>query len=475
MFVSPIFRRRLDRSTRGPQARARRRQPLVESLEGRQLLATFLVTSAGDSGAGSLRQAIVASNASSSAVANTIDFNIGGGGTQTIALQSALPAITHPVTIGGTTQPGTGTAPRIVLNGTNAGPCASGLSLQVSGSTVKGLAIDAFTMYGVVLNGTSGDTVADDYIGVTAAGNVASGNGLSGVDVTNGAQANLITGNVISGNQCRGVDINSSSDRNVVAGNLIGTDATGTHALGNTFSGVYVGSGSDGNVIGGTTPGSGNTLSGNGARGVRLDTGADNNVVEGNFIGTNSSGTAALGNDCSGVYISNGADDNVVGGTTAAARNIISGNQLNGIRIDGDSNGNVVEGNFIGTDVSGTHLLGNAENGVFIENGSAGNIIGGTMAGAGNVISGNGLTGVKLYDAGQGNLIEGDTINSNGFSQTVAGQGDGVFIDDSPYTTVLNCTIEYNRDWGILLNQSGHCTLTNNTLKGNGLGGVHMN
>jgi parallel beta-helix repeat protein len=412
MSVLPIFRRRLDRSSRSPEARARRRQPLVEALEGRQLLATFLVTNTGDSGAGSLRQAINLSNANSSAAANTIDFKIPGGGIQTIALTSALPAITHPVTIDGTTQPGSGAAPRIVLSGTNAGGSASGLAVQASGTTVKGLAIDAFAQYGVVLNGTSGDTVTDDFIGVTAAGNVASGNGLSGVEVTDGARANLITDNVISGNGARGVDINSSSDQNMVASNLIGTDSTGTHALGNTWSGVYVGSGSSGNVIGGTTPGSANTLSGNGARGVRLDTGADYNVVEGNYIGTNCSGTAALGNDLSGVSI---------------------------------------------------------------DNGSAGNVIGGTVSGAGNVISGNGLSGVSLCAAGPGNLIEGDTINSNGFNQTVAGHGDGVFIDDTPDTTVSNCTIENNRDWGILLNQSGNATLTNNTFKGNGLGGVHTN
>src|SRR6516165_2495838 len=94
---------RRPRSTRRPQARPRRRRPSWELLEGRLLLAVFQVTSAADSGRGTLRQAILDSNGTPGP--NAIGFAIGSGAA-TIALQSALPTITQPVTIDGTTQPG---------------------------------------------------------------------------------------------------------------------------------------------------------------------------------------------------------------------------------------------------------------------------------------------------------------------------------------------------------------------------------
>ena len=93
-----------DRSRRRPRRRQApppgysgslfRSRPRLEAMEARTLLSTFLVTSTGDSGPGSLRQAILDSNADT-AGANTIDFAIPGEGVQTIAPLSALPAITQ--------------------------------------------------------------------------------------------------------------------------------------------------------------------------------------------------------------------------------------------------------------------------------------------------------------------------------------------------------------------------------------------
>ncbi len=111
--------RQINRITRRRQNR--RRQVVLEDLEGRQLLSTFTVTSTNDSGIGSLRQAIISSNATTGSAVNAIDFKIGSGGTHTISLQSALPAVCHPAVIDGNTLPGTGAAPRIVLNGNSAG------------------------------------------------------------------------------------------------------------------------------------------------------------------------------------------------------------------------------------------------------------------------------------------------------------------------------------------------------------------
>jgi titin len=97
-----------------------------------------------------------------------------------------------------------------------------------------------------------------------------------------------------------------------------------------------------------------------------------------------------------GIAVTGGASGTTIGGTTASARNIISGNLADGIEFFADSGlANVVEGNFIGTDITGTVALGNI-NGVQVDNGSVGATIGGTAAGAGNLISGNVGTGITL-------------------------------------------------------------------------------
>jgi hypothetical protein len=121
----------------------------LDSWQG--LLASFTVTNTNDSGAGSLRQAIIDANAL--AGADTIDFNIAGGGPQTINLLSALPTITDTVTIDATTQAGYAAgAPVIVLDGALAGANANGITLQASNSTIRGLQIQGF------VNGSSGVT-----------------------------------------------------------------------------------------------------------------------------------------------------------------------------------------------------------------------------------------------------------------------------------------------------------------------------
>src|SRR5581483_11754622 len=101
-----------------------------------------------------------------------------------------------------------------------------------------------------------------------------------------------------------------------------------------------------GNRIGGTTPAERNVISNNFVNGVDISSSASGNVVEGNYIGTTAAGTAALANSSYGVYVGGGS--NTIGGTTPGARNVISGNFFEGVRVEGSSN--VVEGNYVGTD-----------------------------------------------------------------------------------------------------------------------------
>src|SRR5262245_53341026 len=167
-------------------------RPHVEALEDRLLLAVFTVTNTNDAGSGSLRQAILDANANPGP--DTIRFNIGGGGLQTIRPTSALPNISDPGVIDRTTQPGSAGTPLIELSGNNAGQFADGLAIAGAGnSTVRGLVINAFRQVGIRL----------------------------------------------------------TSDANVIAGNYLGTDASGTRALGNA-RGMYL-NGST-NLVGGTAP-----------------------------------------------------------------------------------------------------------------------------------------------------------------------------------------------------------------------------
>src|SRR5262249_52301482 len=144
-------------------------------LEDRNLLATFLVSNANDSGAGSLRQAIL--DANDTAGANRIEFNISGTGVHTIQPGSALPALTGTVAIDGTTEPGYAGSPLIVLNGGAAGATANGLTLQGNGSAVKGLVINGFAQAGLLLTVGGNDTITANYLGTDSAGTNAVGNG----------------------------------------------------------------------------------------------------------------------------------------------------------------------------------------------------------------------------------------------------------------------------------------------------------
>ena len=112
---------------------------------------------------------------------------------------------------------------------------------------------------------------------------------------------------------------------------------------------------------------SGNDPNGVGFGGVQIDTGAHDNLVQGNYVGVNANGSAALGNGYWGVLIRSGAYHNTIGGTTAAARNLISGNGVGGIGIaEAGSINNLVQGNYIGTDVTGNQSVGNTLAGVVI-------------------------------------------------------------------------------------------------------------
>jgi photosystem II stability/assembly factor-like uncharacterized protein len=418
---------------------------------------SFVVVNANNHGTGSLRQAMLDANAT--AGADTIVFNIPGSGIHTIDLLVGLPEITDQVTIDATTQPGFSGSPLVELNGVGvSGGNSYGLVIKAGGSTVRGLAIGRFTAGGIWLNSSSNNTIQGNYIGVDATGTLKRSNPY-GILFSNSSN-NLIGGttaaarNVISGNASAGIYLGGTN--NLIQGNFIGTDATGTIALSaGSISGVNI-TGSNAftnNLIGGTTPGAANLISGNG-KGVYIT--APGNTVQGNLIGTDVTGTKRVGNSTG---VDAPAANTLIGGLTPGSRNVISGNSGNGVSFSGA--GSRLQGNYIGTDITGTLELGNLGTGV-VAGDSA--LIGGTTPEARNVISGN---------SGLGNISLGS--NNSGSQATVQGNYIGTDVTGN---VALNAPGPYIYA-GISVSSVGHVIGglvpgAPNVISGNGYVGIDI-
>ena len=309
---------------------------------------------------------------------------------------------------------------RILMGTGDPGNGGDGVLIENSASNVIGgpdstwgNSISSNSGAGVLITGaaSTGNAVLNNMIGLTADGKGVKGNLADGVAVYS-PQNTIGPGNVISGN-LRGVNISGSlASEVVVQGNLIGTDSTGAIDLGNATEGILIQNATDA-LIEGDAKGS-QVISGNLQGVVISGATSTRNLVEGNLIGTDKTGLYAIPNAQEGVAIL-GATGNTIGGTTAAASNLISGNNW-GVRLDWigpSATANLVEGNLIGTDITGKAPLGNEVNGVIVSHNASGNTIGGTVSGAGNTIAFNVLAGVSV-ESGTGNSILSNSIWANG-------------------------------------------------------------
>ncbi len=342
------------------------------------------------------------------------------------------------------------------------------------GGTVEGARniISGNREQGLVISGAQStlNQVAGNYIGTNKEGNGRLENYGSGIMIDN-APNNTIGGtaaearNIISGNyfdelndppdQGNGIFITGvQATMNTVQGNHIGTNKDGDAPLGNDGSGILIDN-APANHIGGTEPGMRNLISGNGnavsnvANGITIrGAEATMNKVEGNYIGTDRDGLVKIANYHSGVWIEN-APNNMIGGTTAEARNIISGNffegetnQGNGVTIMGvQATMNQVLGNYIGTNKDGTAALGNGESGVLINN-AFNNTIGGVEEGARNIISGNVKHGIVISGTlSTVNQVFGNYIGvSKDGNVALQNEGSGVVIENASNNTIGGAT-----------------------------------
>ncbi|BAQ66285.1 S-layer family protein [Geminocystis sp. NIES-3709] len=387
-----------------------------------------------------------------------------------------------------------------------------GITIESSSNTIKNNLISGNdgSQGGLYLNGTNANnnTIIGNKIGTDATGNSKIGNSTGGITINNGSNntigvSNALDRNIISGNNEVGIVIKGSSATNqLIQNNYIGTDIDGDTALGNGFEGITIETTQ--NTI------KNNVISANGGSqgGLWLNgVNAKNNTIIGNKIGTDTTGNVDLGNVQEGITINN-ATNNTIGGSNANDRNIISGNNTAGILVVGNSSDNLIEGNYIGTDIDGDTGLGNNFEGVGIysspSNTIKNNVISANKSSVGGVVIegsntknnwvtgnkigtdatgnnnlGNTSRGISINDGSSNNIIGSneDKSNDNNEGNIIANNSNGVFIDGSNNSIVKNQIINNSLNGIAIVNGSNSVNnlISQNKITNNGELGIDLN
>ncbi len=407
-----MWRRRTDRAggrADGDQRRRKRRdrrraladRPLAEALEPRVLLS--VVTDPGDSGPGTLRNAIAITSAG-----GTITFDLPAG-SETITLSSALPDISKQLTIDGTSQP-TGMP---VLDGSGVTGNGFQIASGGTGSVIQGLEISGFSLRGVFANG--GDNL-------TISGNVIVGNNGDGVGIANGSNGVNVSDNVISDNGSDGIEV--IGDNAEITGNLIGVAADGVTPLGNNSFGIFISSSALNTVVGGDGVGDGNVIGDNNA-GIQVDAG-EQFTIQGNAIGTDATGTVDLGNTGVGIDVvgrSSPVDlDGLIGGTDPGQGNTIANNGSDGVLVRLIANDVAIRGN---------NIFDNGDLGIDLEVSFGGSGVNANDVGD----TDGGPNGYQNYPVITSAEYDGTTLTIEGSLDSIAGSYEVDFFtnaDDDP-------------------------------------------
>lgn len=331
-----------------------------------------VVTSAADSGAGTLRDAL-----------ERLQLNT------TITFDPAVFPVDHPVTIALESQLPEIASDHLTIDASNAGVIldgsklkdGSGLRIYSFYNRIMGLQIVHFPQHGIDLQGGDSIVGGDRTIGTGPMGQ----------------------GNRLSGNGWYGLRVGGFG--HTVLGNYVGVDLAGEKPDPN-FDGIFITESRD-ITVGSVRPGEGNLISGN--QSINIDSWGDHTRIFGNIIGLNATGTKAMNTETgSNVTLESGVMNTIVGGTTPGERNIIAGAGFGVVFSDPNSYQCAVIGNYIGTDITGTKAIPNHE-GVLLWT-SGNHRVGGTRAGEGNLICGN-QNGIQLNGYGVSeNILLGNTI-----------------------------------------------------------------
>jgi uncharacterized delta-60 repeat protein len=347
-------------------------------------------------------------------------------------------------------------------SGTEPVPNGSGVALGGVSNRVINNLVSGNNGYGISLGGTL-CVVQGNMIGTDVTGTVALGNGGANIDVSNSSNLNILD-NVISGGAYFGIDLYPNVNNVTIQGNKIGTTADGMAALGNTY-GIYMIDGIHDITIGGTSSGAGNLISGNFGNGLSVASPDCYDItVQGNFVGTDLTGTYAIPNDGHGIAMT--GTNLQIGGTDPGAGNLVSGNLQDGIVIS-DTTGPVhIEGNTVGTDINGSYAIGNG-NGIFVSGAISGVTVGGTTAAARNLISGSsgsGNTGTGLAVGGNNNLVEGNYIGTDKWGLVPIPNTVGVNLGGSNNQLVANLISGNGVYGGVYLYGASNDTLQDNLI-----------
>lgn len=409
-------------------------------------MAVFSVSSNADSGAGSLRQAILSANDTPGS--DSILFSLPES-SRVIQLQTPLPFVTDSVVIDATSQNGFSGLPLVSLDGSQiTSPLPSGIVLSASTSEVRGLHIYGFD-YGITVMGGSGNRIELNALGIDPTGTLQVSNrkiGLYLIDTSNNRiGGSTLQGNLISGNPDAGIRIEGVSSQNTIAGNLIGSDLDGAASGGPQEYGVLIVGGSA-NIVG--TNGDdvdddleGNLISGNTQAGVTIS-GSSQNIVAGNLIGTDFYGLLGIAGQINGIEVNFGSENNRVGTNGDGVgddweRNTISANAQVGIYVF-QATTTLIAGNYIGLMIDGVTPLGNGNSGIVVDDQSNSNQIG--IPGSPNHIAENGGYGIFLRNSSsnqlRGNIIGLDTIHGT----ILANQSGAIRIEGGSQNTVGGVT-----------------------------------
>ncbi|MCA9973530.1 MAG: right-handed parallel beta-helix repeat-containing protein, partial [Anaerolineales bacterium] len=389
------------------------------------------------------------------------------------------------------------------------GSCPGLVTIQPAGMLI----IDAADNAGITVNGYTqcGAAANNDWVN----GNAVIKIELRGTDAAfvHGLQV-LSPDNKIKGlaifNWHRQIQLlGSNAHDNIVEGNFLGTDAANAFRHGSSGfegEGLRIELGASNNLVGGTTPAARNVISGNDQDGLGLQgAGVIGNQVFNNYIGLKQNGTERLRNTADGVDIAEGVADNEIGGLAPGERNVISGNNRDGVEISHDVNttNNHVAGNFIGVNPAGTAGLYNGDRGLAFEDNVTGNQV------YRNVIAANGGDGARFYTVfdnalsdnyigvlptGLGPLdvvpVPGSEAGllalPNGSRPTTGAGLSGVYMmGGSQGNSVTHSIIAYHPEYGIYLNAEegylsyGTCetyynTFSQNSLYENGAQGIRL-
>lgn len=374
----------------------------------------------------------------------------------TIFVPSHLPALVDDGTfIDGFSQSPDSLRHTIDVRGDSAQITAEGWKITSSFNVIRGLAFGGFAKTFLVISGSAShdNVIAGCHIGCSADGQTRLANRLAGVECVRGSHHNLIGSesadlrNVISGNGTCGIRIENSHN-NLIIGNYIGTDATGLVALpnGEEFkqqgsAGIMLASLAKNNRIGNATAKGRNVISGNNNTGLRIEwSGAEGNIVQGNYFGVGCDGRTCIPNGQAGLAIGRGARFNLIGGDSAACANVISGNFSSGVQFARASSQNRFRGNYVGTDAFITGVVPNAHNGLYFYGTKEEGYPQDNLIGPGNIICGNGVE--PPFD------WAGISVDNNG---TAGNQFFGNYIGQDP-----SGRLQAGQPFGILVQHGSH-------------------